>query len=113
MTAPPVAATVTPVNHTTPTVLTKAFGPVPAGQEWSVSVRVAVSGGADDTFDLKVRKTDGTNAAYRCKAHPVANGSGTYDIETRLVLPAGFELWDRSGAGFVDASYTATMRVAP
>jgi len=106
------ARTVTPVNRTAGMVLAKAFGPVPEGEEWSVAVRVCLSGSADDAFDLRLRKTDGSNAAYRCRAHPVPQGSGTFDIETCLVLPAGFELWDRSGAGYVDASYTATKRPA-
>ena len=105
------AATIEPANRTPTTALTRALGPVPAGEEWSVAVRVCISGAGDDVFDLLLRKTDGTNKAYRCRAHPVPAGSGTFDVETRLMVPAGYELWDRSGAGYVDASYTAARRV--
>lgn len=104
------ASTLTPVNRTTGNALAKAFGPVPDGEEWSVCVRVCNSGAADDTFDLRLRKSDGSNASYRAKAHPVAVGAGTFDIEQRLVLPAGYEIWDRSAGGNVDASYTGTKR---
>ncbi len=105
-----VAVTLTPVNRTTGNALAKAFGPVPAGEEWSVSVRICNSGGIDDSFDLRLRKTDGSVACYRAKAHPVAAGAGTFDIESKLTLTEGFELWDRSAAGNVDASYTGTKR---
>ena len=104
------AATIEPINRTPSTALTRALGPVPAGEEWSVAVRVCVSGAGDDIFDLQLRKSDGSNVAYRARAHPVGAGSGTYDIETRLNLMAGYELWHRSGAGYVDASYTGTRR---
>jgi len=104
------AATLEPVNRTPLTVLSKAIGPVPAGEEWSVTVRVCISGVAADTFDLRLRRSDDSNAAYRCKSHPIAAGDGTQDIETRLTLPAGFELWDRSNAGNIDVSYTGTKR---
>lgn len=104
------AATLTPVNRTSGTSLAKAVGPVPAGEEWSVAVRICNSGAADDTFDLRIRKTDGSVAAYRAKGHPVAVGSGTFDVETKLTMTEGFELWDRSAAGNVDASYTGTKR---
>jgi hypothetical protein len=103
-------ATLVPVNRTPGTVLAKALGPVPPGEEWSVSVRICASGIADDAFDLRLRKTDGTNAAYRCKGHRAVLGTGTYDVETRLTLPEGYELWDRSEGGAVDASYTGTKR---
>jgi hypothetical protein len=106
------AVNLTPINRTTGTNLAKAIGPVPAGQEWSVSVRICNSGGVDDSFDLRLRKTDGSVAAYRAKSHPVANGSGTFDIERQLTLTEGFELWDRSAGGNVDASYTGTKRSA-
>jgi len=106
------AITLPPINHTTTNTLAKVLGPVPAGEEWSVNVRVCNGGATDDSFDLRLRKTDGSNACYRAKAHPVAVGAGTFDIEQRLVLTAGFELWDRSAVGNVDASYTGTKRTA-
>lgn len=104
------AATLTPVNHTSTNTLAKAIGPVPAGEEWSVDVRICNNSGADDTFDLKIRKTDGSVAAYRAKAHPVPIGNGTFDIELKLLLTEGFELWDRSANGTVDVSFTGTKR---
>ena len=105
------AATIEPANRTPTTALMRAIGPVPAGEEWSVAVRVCISGAGDDIFDLQLRKADGSNVGYRARAHPVGAGGGTYDIETRLNLTAGYELWHRSGAGYVDASYTGTRRV--
>jgi len=112
MASVPVPAVVEPVNLTTTTALAKAFGPVPAGQEWMVSVRVCISGANTDTFDLQIRKTGGSNGAYRTKGQQIPIASGTADIETRLPLPAGYELWCRSGAGYVDASFTATWKAA-
>lgn len=104
------AATLPPYNHTSTNVLTKAIGPVPAGEEWSVDVRVCNSAGADDTVDLRIRKTDGSVAAYRAKNHPVPIGNGTFDLELKLLLTEGFELWDRSANGTVDLSFTGTKR---
>lgn len=103
------AATIEPVNHVPGNVLARAFGPVPNGQEWSVAVRI--SSAADDSFNLQLRKTDGSNAGYRAQGHPVPAGAGTYDIEERLVLPAGYELWDSSKNGLLSASYTGTLRM--
>ncbi|HEX8446275.1 MAG TPA: hypothetical protein VF649_06640 [Sphingomonas sp.] len=104
------AATVDPVNHTASTLLARAFGPVPAGEEWRVRVRISNNGGGNDAFDLRIRKADGSNACYRARGHLVDLGGAPYDVETDLLLPAGYELWDRSGAGYVDASYTAAKR---
>jgi len=104
------AATVEPVNRTASTLLARAFGPVPAGQEWRVRVRISNNGGGNDAFDLRIRRTDGSNACYRARGHIVDLNAPPYDVETDLLLTAGFELWDRSGAGYVDASYTAAKR---
>ena len=104
------AATLTPVTHTAATTLAKAFGPVPAGEEWSVRVRVCALGSVDSIADLDLRATGSGTPGYRAKAHPVAVGSGTYDLETNLTMPAGYELWDRSGAADVSFSYTGTKR---
>lgn len=104
------AATLPPVNRTAPVALAKALGPVPVGEEWSVDVRICNNATLDDTFDLRIRKTDGSNAAFRAKAHPVPVGSGTFDIELKLLLTEGFELWDASAAGRVDVSYTGAKR---
>jgi hypothetical protein len=69
-----------------------------------------VSTSGDAAFDLQLRKGDGSATAYRAKAHPVRLGAGTFDIERRLCIPAGYELWHRSGAGDVSATYTGTKR---
>lgn len=103
-------ATVTPANRTPTSTLAKGFGPVPADEEWSVTIRACVSGAASDTLDIRLRKTDGSNAAFRMKDHPISKGGGSQDVERQLVLPAGFEIWDRSAAGNIDLSYTATRR---
>jgi hypothetical protein len=109
----PIASVVTPVNHTAPTVMAKAFGPVPDGEEWSVAVRLVNSGSVDDAFHMKLRKTDGTNACFRARNRNVGLNDGAFDLEIDLTIPAGYELWDQSSAGYVDASYTATKKAAP
>lgn len=107
------AGNIIPVNRTPTTTLAKGFGPVPAGKEWLVDVRVCASGNSDDTLDLYIRKTDGSNGCYRAKAHGVAAGAGTQDLELKLRLTAGFELWDRSAGGNLDVSYTGAYRDVP
>lgn len=100
--------TLEPVNHVAPVVLTKAFGPVPDGEQWSIDARVCAVGGVDAVVDLWIQKSDGSNSCYRHKSKSVLNGDGSYDLEDGLVLPAGYELWDRSGNTDVAVSYTGT-----
>lgn len=99
-----------PTIATAPSGAMTAILTVPAGEEWSVNLRVCVgSGTVDDTYDLMLYDTGGTGK-YRARAHPVPYQSGTQDIEQRLVLPAGYSLRHRSGAGVVDATFTGTRR---
>ena len=51
------ARTIEPVNRTSGTGLAKAFGPVPAGEEWSVAVRVCASGSADGIIERATPRT--------------------------------------------------------
>jgi len=104
------AAVVTPVNRNPTSTLAKGFGPVPDNEEWSVCVRVCIDGAASDTVDLVLRTTAGANAGERAKDHPVAKGGGTQDIEKDLLIPAGYELWDRAPGGNVSISYSASKR---
>ena len=104
------ASVVTPVNRNPTSTLAKGFGPVPENEEWSVDVRVCIDGAASDTVDIVLRTTAGANAGERAKDHPVAKGGGAQDIEKSLIIPAGYELWDRAPLGNVSISYTATKR---
>jgi hypothetical protein len=104
------ASVVTPVNRNPTSTLSKGFGPVPDGEEWSVDVRACIDGAASDTLDLVLRTTGGTNVGERMKDHAIAKGSGTQDVEKSLIIPAGYELWDRAPLGNVSLSYTATKR---
>ncbi|WP_019833772.1 hypothetical protein [Sphingomonas sp. PR090111-T3T-6A] len=113
MTDTPIESVLDLVNHTTTTVLTKAFGPVPDGEEWSVHVRLCNSGSADDVFHMRVRKSDGSNSCFRARNKSVPLNDSPFNIETDLKLKAGYELWDQSSAGYVDASYSGTKKVAP
>ena len=105
-----VAVNLNMVNTTPGTLLAKGIGPVPPGEEWLVDVRVCNSGTANDVVDLRVRNTDGSNACYRANGHSVERGAPPYDLEVRLAMNAGQELWARSGAGHVDVSYSGTKR---
>lgn len=89
---------------------------VPANKERTVTIRAANIGAADAYVDLYLVDTvTGANSHYRVKNYPVpyqTPGSAP-DLESRLLIPAGFKVQiQASAAAVVAVSLTGFERDA-
>jgi hypothetical protein len=99
--------TLDPVGRVAGTATTRAFGPVPPGEQWSVAIRAVNVGTTDSIVDVFMCKADGSNINWRAKSQDVFLRSA-FDVDTCLTMPPGYELRDRSGNNDVSVSYTGT-----
>lgn len=106
------AATITPIIWIAGTAVAMIPGTiVPAGEEWSVDVRVANATGAEIQYRLGFgNQADIANGLYRHFDIKIpANESR--DVELKLTLPAGWRLFDRcSAAAAAQVSITGRKR---
>lgn len=106
------AATTNTVAVIATTSLTEiANTTVPAGEEWSLDVRVTNRTAVNGTYRLAIGHSgDTANAVYRCFDYPVKKGAAV-DIERGLTLPVGWALFHAANANStVDVTVTGRKR---